>query len=533
MKKYIKNLGISASIITTINTNIAKGTGEVTIVLDCVEYKSNFKFDKNSISEDKIYSKLYNKYKEFTNNGKKIEQDALRHILITNIESDDYSYDNKENVYTFKEDQSLKIYLKSIDYIKIEYTGEKHLNHENEDRLLDNVINNKTIKEIFKEISDCFKDNNCGTSNINGENKDSKTKFKDIDKGKVTIKIDSNQIADNSFATCVFKPAENVKIINKDALEKLKDISLNFNTYQQNINAVKAKFDYYKIDGKKIITGPFKIKIDGVGNEIESTAGETDLKSAKFIHLIVDKNTFNPCFLKKELKFDIVGGKDNYIISDETINKIQEYLNTLTNAQEVTEELIFAELKKLEKDAFVDGGIIEKNIECYKGDSTVSTKKDFGTDITVKIDPKAISPDKIKIKLTLGAITNSENINLDSAVVNAINDKIKEVKFGISVNEILDILNDNALKNYFTEALVDADILDNTGNALTNNVSKNSTIKIKSDKIKSEYFKKVQKEHKDKNNDEINQNGTQNEGQNSTQNGDEKEKKGGYCWSNK
>ena len=384
MKKYIKNLGISASIITTINTNIAKGTGEVTIVLDCVEYKSNFKFDKNSISEDKIYSKLYNKYKEFTNNGKKIEQDALRHILITNIESDDYSYDNKENVYTFKEDQSLKIYLKSIDYIKIEYTGEKHLNNENEDRLLDNVINNKTIKEIFKENKDLFTGNDCGTSNINGENKDSETKFKDIDKGEVIITIDSSKIKDKEFATCIFKPAENVKIINKKALEKLKDISLDFQSDSQNINALKDKFATYIIDGKQVITGPFKIKIDGVGNEIESTAGETDLKSAKFIHLIVDKNTFNPIFLKKHLKFDIVGGKDSYIISDDIINKIQKSLNTLTNTQEVTEDSIFEELRKLEEDIFVKGKIDENNIKCYKTGENIAIKSNFGTDITVK-----------------------------------------------------------------------------------------------------------------------------------------------------
>ena len=86
------------------------------------------------------------------------------------------------------------------------------------------------------------------------------------------------------------------------------------------------------------------------------------------------------------------------------------------------------------------------------------------------------------------------------------------------------ILNNDELKSYFTEALVDADILDNTGNALTNNVSKSSTIKIKADKIKSEYFKKEKEKEKD--NDE---NGTQNGDQNDTQNGDQKEKKGGCC----
>ena len=75
------------------------------------------------------------------------------------------------------------------------------------------------------------------------------------------------------------------------------------------------------------------------------------------------------------------------------------------------------------------------------------------------------------------------------------------------------ILNDNELKNYFTEDLVETDILDNDGNALGHNVSKNSTIKIKADKIKSEYFKKVQEEEeKDKDNDETDQKSTQNGG---------------------
>lgn len=529
MKKYIKNLGISASIIATANINKASETGEVTIVLDGVEYKSEFKFDKNSISEKEIYDKLYTNEKKFTNNGENIEEDALLYILITNIESNGYVYDEKTKLYNFVKSEPLKIHLKSKDYIKIEYTGEKHLKYENEDWIINSILNFRTIKEIFKENEDWFTGKDCGTSNINGENKDSETKFKDIDKGNVTIKIDSSKIKDKEFATCIFKPTDNVKTINKKALNNLKDISLDFKSNSQNINALKAKFDNYEIDDKKIITGPFKIKIDGTGNEIESTADETDLKSAEFIYLIADKNTINPCFLQKEFKFEIVGGIDNYIISDGDIKKIQESLNNLKNTEEVTEKAIFAELKKLEKDIFVEGGVVEKNVKCYKGDSNNATKKDFGTDITVKIDPKAIRQDKIKIKLTLGDIKNNENINLDSAVVNAINDKLKEVKFGISVNEILAILNDNTLKSYFTEALVDADILDNNGNALTHNVSKNSTIKIKADKIKSEYFKKVQE--KDKNNGE---NSTQNGDQNSTETGDgDKGKKGGYCGSGK
>ena len=152
MKKYIKNLGISASIITTLNTNIASETGPITIVLDGVEYKSNFKFDENSISEYNIYCDLYNNANEFTNNVKELEEAALRHILITNIESDDYTYDDNEKLYNFIESKPLKIHLKSMDYIKIEYTGEKHLNYENEDKLLNNVLNNGTIKEIYEEI---------------------------------------------------------------------------------------------------------------------------------------------------------------------------------------------------------------------------------------------------------------------------------------------------------------------------------------------------------------------------------------------
>jgi len=547
MKKYLKNLGISASIIATVNTNIAMEapvpkTGAITIVLDDVKYTTNdgsakIKLVDKENSEESIINYLDVNFYKFTNNGKTIDGSAKKY-LITKIEGNGVKYNTGNLTYTFNEGEPLKIHLKSKNYIKIQYTDWQRLQYEDEKKLFEAITNDISVIELFEAIKDNFKykdlgkdlSKDLGTSNINSEKYNSIKNFQAIDGDEVIITIDSSKIADEHIRRCFVKPACSINLIKPDILNELNSAEFDFKNSVKTIGDLKTLLNNfkcnedgeYKADGKQVITGPFKIKINGDGNEIPSTADKTDLTGANFIHLIVDKNTFNPYFLKKELKFDIEGGKDNYIISDEIKNKIQKSLNKLTNAEEVTQDAIFAELKKLEKDVFVEGVVVEKNIKCYKTGDNNAIKSNFGTDITVKIDPKAINPDKIKIKLTLGDIKNNENINLDPAVVTAINEKIKEVKFGISVKEILAILNNDELKSYVTETLVETDILDNTGNALTNNVSKNSTIKIKADKIKSEYFKK----EKEKDNDETDQTGTENEVQTGTQTGDQKEKKG-------
>ena len=498
IKKYYKNFGIIAGMITTANINKAGDTGEVTIVLDGVEYISTFKLDIDP-DENWIYFLLSNNSEEFTNNGEQIKKEALSHVLITNIEGEGYTYDDKAKHYNFSEGKPLKIYLKSIDY-KIEYTGEKHFEQDYEKKFIDYINNSRTIKEFFEEMKDYFKDGDCGSSKINNEGKDSTKMFKEIDNGEFKILIDSSKIADDKFRTFIVD-ADNVKFIEERTLQVLNEQDLDFNKYK-NIGVLKNSLKCWKFKkGNAIITGPFKIKIDGTGNEIPSTEDSTDLTKAEFIRLIADKNTINPYFLQKDFKFDIIGGKDNYIISDEDINKIQESLNNLKNTEEVTQITVINELKKLEKDIFVENGITIDNVKCYKDDSNTPSDNDLGTDITVKIDSKAINPDKIKIKIkiTLGDIKNSENISLDSAVVSAINDKLKAVKYGITVKEILAILNDNALKSYFTEALVDADILNKDGTVLTTPITQNSVIKFKVDKLKSEYFKKTQNKSKEEN----------------------------------
>ena len=501
IKKYYKNFGIIAGMITTANINkAADTTGAITISIDGVEYKDDgsCKIDLTSAekTEEDIMNFLQTNESNFKNDGKNIDH-KINNTLITKIEGESLTYDATNYKYTFTKDKPLTIHLKSKDYIKIEYTGEKQIKYDEKRKLIKSITNGITVQDLFETIKDNFTGNDLGKSKINNEGKDSTKKFSEIDSDNVIIKLDSDKIDENKISTFIVD-ADNVKFIKEKTLQILNGMVLNFKGRDKNIGDLKTTFESWRLK-KQIITGPFKIKIDGTGNEIPSDQDATDLTGAKFIRFIADKNTFDPVFIQKEFKFEINGGNDQYVISDGDIKKIQESLDKLTNLEEVTEKEIFDELKKLEKDIFVENGITDSNVKCFKGDSATATKNDFGTDITVKIDPKAINPDKIKVKITLGDIKNKDNINLDSTVVNAINDKLKKVKFGITVNEILAILNDNTLKGYFTAALVDTDILSNDGTVLTTPITQNSVIKFKVDKLKSEYFKKTQNKSKGEN----------------------------------
>ena len=399
-KIYKKSLIISASTITTANINKAMDasikTGPITIVLDGKEYKND---DKTKIniknkgnSEEDIIGDLNVHFDEFTNKGKTIDGSAKKY-LITEIKGDGVTH-NEDMTYTFTQGKPLKIYLKSKKYIEIKYTSWRRLQYSAENDLIEAITNDISVIELFETIADNFEGKDLGTSNINDEPKESATTFKTIDGGEVTITIDSFKIKDDCIRTCFLEPVGSVDFINPVLLDILNDINPIFgNVGISTLNDIKTEFNNIKynedgnvdaINGKPIMTGPFKIKIDDIEDEIPSTEVSTDLKSAKFIHLIVDKNSINPYFLKKEFKFEILGGKDNYIISDETKNKIQEYLDNLKNTEEVTEELIFAELKKLENDVFVKGKIDENNIKCYKTGENIAIKSNFGTDITVK-----------------------------------------------------------------------------------------------------------------------------------------------------
>ena len=365
MKKYLKNLGTSASIIATVNTNIAMnwpGSGAITIVLDKKEYKDGGKakiycplYGDEQKKEKNIIYDLNEHFTDFTNDGKTIDGNAKKY-LITKIEGGGLTH-NDDMTYTFTEqDKPLKIHLKSKKYIKIKYTDWQKLQYDDENKLIEEITKDITVFDLFNTLRYCFYDFDLGESNINGTRYDSKTKFIDIDDGKnVTITIDSSKIKDGFIRRVSLESACSVDFIKPDMLDNLncnfnfRDLKFTLGDLKTKLNDLKCNEDgKYEDDGKQVITGPFKIQIDGDGNEIESTAGETDLSTANYIHLIVDKNSINPYFLQKEFKFDIEGGIDNYIISNETINKIQESLNKLTNTEEVTQDAIFEKLAELE-----------------------------------------------------------------------------------------------------------------------------------------------------------------------------------------
>ena len=155
MKKYIKNLGISASIIAIANINKAseKKTGAITIVFDGKEYKDNgtakikFSGDQGKMEND-IINGLDAYFAGFTNTGKAINGDATRY-LITKIEGKEVKYDPKSMTYTFTEGEPLKIHLKSKDYIKIKYTGVEQFKCDIENDLIKVITNDTTVEGIF------------------------------------------------------------------------------------------------------------------------------------------------------------------------------------------------------------------------------------------------------------------------------------------------------------------------------------------------------------------------------------------------